>query len=366
MSTTQAVSRAVTPNDSAPAPHYRTIPVTNGPDARCDEEDFVFLSLFNWHAHGKSPNCYPTITMGDTEIYMHQLVVRNENKCKVNHRDRDAFNNCRANLRAASSAQVEAAKPKRSKRPCSSQYKGVSWNKRDKNWEAHIKVAGTSQWLGYFSDEEKAARAYDAAAYSAFGEFAYLNFASNRETVPTLPAKDEPVSRSVEKLDQPNGPQTIPVLNGPSALCDAKDFPLISQFTWRAENVGSFPCPVAYVCGRRIHMHYVILPNQSGRVTHKDGNLFNNCGKNLLSIPYSRILIAKSITPKSTSRFKGVYKTLNREQWRSTIIVGGTVNRLGCFANEDDAARAYDRAARDAFGPFACLNFPEEQSQLRS
>ena len=41
---------------------------------------------------------------------------------------------------------------------------------------AKIRVAGHSEWLGYFSDETEAARAYDVTASRAFGEFAGLNF----------------------------------------------------------------------------------------------------------------------------------------------------------------------------------------------
>jgi hypothetical protein len=55
-----------------------------------------------------------------------------------------------------------------------SRYKGVSRNRE--KWQARIKVDGKQSHLGIFTDEEDAARAYDAAARELFGEFAYLNF----------------------------------------------------------------------------------------------------------------------------------------------------------------------------------------------
>jgi len=372
MSMTQAVSRAVTPNDTTPAPHYCAIPVINGPDALCDEEDFAFLSLFNWRAHGTPPTSYPTLKLNGAEFHMHQLVVREEKKFKVNHRDGNPFNNCRANLRLASNQQIAAANPKSSKRLFSSRYKGVSWAKRDQKWKAYIAVAGVKHWLGYFCDEEKAARAYDAAAYAAFGEFAYLNFAPNTTIAERPRLNDERAYRTVETLGQPSGPQTIPVVNGPFALCDPQDFLLTSHFNWYAEYVGSLRCSVTHLCGHTIPMHDLVLRSTGQRrVTHRDGNAFNNCHENLRTPQSSRILAYKTrayktTKPRSSSRYKGVWKRLIGGKWTSTIIVKGTPRHLGSFPNEEDAARAYDKAAREVFGRFAYLNFPEQQSQIRS
>jgi hypothetical protein len=54
-------------------------------------------------------------------------------------------------------------------------------------------------------------------------------------------------------------------------------------------------------------------------------------------------------------RFKGVY--LSRSKWVAQIRFGGSKRYLGRFTVEEDAARAYDAAARLIFGEFACTNF---------
>jgi len=59
-----------------------------------------------------------------------------------------------------------------------SKYLGVFWDKRRNSWCAKIKHGGKVRHVGYFADEQQAARAYDAAATKAFGPFANLNFAA--------------------------------------------------------------------------------------------------------------------------------------------------------------------------------------------
>jgi len=100
----------------------------------------------------------------------------------IDHRDGDRLNNRRANLRVATNAENLRNTAKRFARgSASSRFKGVHWAKGNQKWCAMIKQAGKARYLGLFGREEDAARAYDAAAREAFGEFACVNFPVGNE-----------------------------------------------------------------------------------------------------------------------------------------------------------------------------------------
>lgn len=50
-----------------------------------------------------------------------------------------------------------------------SEYRGVCRHTHSRKWKARIKVGGKKKHLGYFSDEEEAARAYEEAALEVYG-----------------------------------------------------------------------------------------------------------------------------------------------------------------------------------------------------
>jgi hypothetical protein len=82
----------------------------------------------------------------------------------------------RQNLRPATNAENSQNQRKHSHhngKPCSSIYKGV--HQSGYKWIAKIVVDGEPIYLGTFDNEADAARAYNAAAIVAFGEFARLN-----------------------------------------------------------------------------------------------------------------------------------------------------------------------------------------------
>jgi AP2 domain len=91
----------------------------------------------------------------------------------VDHINYSGLNNLERNLRVCTAVENQ-----RNRRAVggSSQYKGVSYDKEHKKWEAGIGVKGRRIHIGLFEGEIGAARAYDRRARQLFGTFAYLNF----------------------------------------------------------------------------------------------------------------------------------------------------------------------------------------------
>lgn len=170
----------------------RAIPLTKGRVAVVDEEDYEELSRWKWHVvksrNGReyAARRAATCEAGERkQITMHRQILGPppSHAPLVDHKDGNGLNNRRSNLRCATSQQNNQNKSRR-RSGHSSQYKGVTQNKRlGKGWSAYIADgpvgpngrAGT-RFLGNFATEEEAARAYDAAALVSFDEFAALNF----------------------------------------------------------------------------------------------------------------------------------------------------------------------------------------------
>lgn len=108
---------------------------------------------------------------------MHNEVIRPPKGLINDHINRNGLDNRKANLRPVTRAQNTLNRLYKFKRKDSpSKYKGVTWHKYTKKWQAQICYAGKHKFVGYFNDEIQAAKAYDAAAIKYHKDFAVLNF----------------------------------------------------------------------------------------------------------------------------------------------------------------------------------------------
>lgn len=151
--------------------------------ALVDEADFPLVTAYSWHPLVRANVTYACASRSNDTIYMHRLIVGTAGELHVDHRNRDGLDNRRANLRIATRTQnrVNSRKPRRADgQPSASSLKGVYCHRRNGRWTgkwlARIGIDGKSRYLGLFASEIDAARAYDAAALEAWGEFARPNF----------------------------------------------------------------------------------------------------------------------------------------------------------------------------------------------
>jgi hypothetical protein len=161
----------------------KKIPLTQGQYAIVDDEDYEALSKHKWCAAWSNAcrTYYAVRSVPGRKnlVQMHRVITNAKGKQQTDHRDHNGLNNRRSNLRAADS-HTNAQNRRKPRRigGCSSRFKGVHWVWDRRRWEARIKPKGYpfQLRLGYFTDEVKAAEAYDDGARKYFGEFAQLNF----------------------------------------------------------------------------------------------------------------------------------------------------------------------------------------------
>jgi hypothetical protein len=166
---------------------YRLIALTQGQTTIVDREDFEWLSQWNWRAQWSqdTKSFYAARTVhfdrGNSDRTRAISMAREILKCKngelAEHKNHDTLDNRRNNLRTATKQQNCLNRRRRS--DSSSGFKGVYLlpnPKRTKRCKVNVTHKGRRIHVGYFSDLEEAARAYDAVAIKLHGEFAYLNF----------------------------------------------------------------------------------------------------------------------------------------------------------------------------------------------
>ncbi len=105
-----------------------------------------------------------------------------------------------------------------------------------------------------------------------------------------------------------------------------------------------------------ISMHRLITGWK--RTDHVDGDGLNCQQSNMRDATASQNGANSQPRVGGASAYKGVQWRKNRQRWVALIRVERTIHWLGSFADEVEAARAYDAAAVEAWGPFAQLNFP--------
>lgn len=139
------------------------------------------------------------------------------------------------------------------------------------------------------------------------------------------------------------------------AVIDDVDAPLVADERWHCSSTG-YAVRSVRVAGRsaKVYLHRVLLglaERDPREGDHENGDRLDNRRQNLRiasGTQNRRNVGARRKGPK------GVWCEAGR--WRARIYVDGVALNLGSHDTAVEAAAAYDRAAREAFGEFARLN----------
>ena len=145
--------------------------------------------------------------------------------------------------------------------------------------------------------------------------------------------------------------KTIELTQGLEAIIDDEWFYMVSSINWIAHNFRVRPyARSSFGC----LMHRIIIDAQPGElVDHINGNTLDNRVSNLRkATPSQNNYNSKG---RSKNKYKGVDSRNGRHY--AYIIHNYKKINLGSFGSMEDAAKAYDDAAKELFGVYARTNF---------
>lgn len=159
----------------------------------------------------------------------------------------------------------------------------------------------------------------------------------------------------------------IPLTKGFTALLDEADIALVLGISWRV-NISTQCATTRYAYsgqarnGTQISMHRLITGCLGHLVVdHIDRNGLDNRRKNLREVTCVENQQNLAKQKRNVTGFKGVFAVPTRSKIRPWVARIGLQKKsvhLGQYASPEEAAIAYDNAARLHFGSQAALNFP--------
>lgn len=155
----------------------------------------------------------------------------------------------------------------------------------------------------------------------------------------------------------------ISLTQGQTAVVDLVDWPAVSQYRWftdRSRRTFYAKRWVGKGKNKAVGIHNLI----SGEllIDHRDGDGLNNRRSNLRLSSVGQNNMNSRVRLDNKIGFRGV--TLFRDgRFRARISIGGQQKFLGYYEQPEQAAHAYDTAAKELHGEFARLNFPNETKE---
>lgn len=170
---------------------------------------------------------------------------------------------------------------------------------------------------------------------------------------------------------------STPMYPNAITFVDDEDYDRLSQHNWyvsgkaellyaiRQRRDPSIKNPRGQSKQVTILMHREIMNAPDGyMVDHKNMDTLYNLKSNLRICTHAQNARNQKISSRNTSGFKGVSWDRLHKKWRAGICYGNEIIFLSYHTCLIKAARAYDTKAKELFGEFARLNFPEHGTGL--
>ncbi len=141
------------------------------------------------------------------------------------------------------------------------------------------------------------------------------------------------------------------------ALIDDEDLRRVEPYTWRIREDGYVQrtwVEEGRMCHELLH-RFIMGAGPDELVDHENGDRWD-CRKENLRVATLSQNAANRPTTSTERAWKGIFPHGNR--WKARIKLEGRNVYLGSFQSPQEAAYAYDVAAKRLFGEFARLNFP--------
>jgi len=172
------------------------------------------------------------------------------------------------------------------------------------------------------------------------------------------------------------GAKLLPLSQNKFAIVDADDYERLSKYKWCVSKTPHTNYAMRRTKGKRINgkrvkrktimMHRFIMNAPRGLVVdHINHNGLDNRKQNLRLC--TRAENSRNRRPFNIkgSRYKGFSWDKERKVFIACIYCNGKNYYLGRFKSEIAAAKAYDKKAKQLFGEFAYLNFPQESYEVQ-
>lgn len=158
----------------------------------------------------------------------------------------------------------------------------------------------------------------------------------------------------------------ILLADGQKVMIDDEDYRIVCGYAWHAvRDKNTYYARTTIRLDRKpkaLSMHRLIMGLNFGdkrQVDHVNGNGLDNTRKNLRVVTSRQNNMNRRVRRNTTSNYKGVSWDQRTKKWRVTITINQRSRDIGFFSDEVLAAKTYDRKARELFGEYACLNFPD-------